>query len=95
MVVRLDFYGLLLLLLIAQRVEVRHKILRFCQLENIGEGRHLFSTVENLSANLRFVQAAPYSGEIGSFLAAVTTNGMALLTAAILEYVSAANARVV
>src|SRR5437899_2821814 len=42
-----------LLLLVAQRVEVSDEIIRLRQLEDIGKGRHLFATVENLRANLR------------------------------------------
>jgi len=66
-------------------MEVGDEIVEFGLPEDCAEGRHLLASRCDLGTNLAVIEAAAYSGEIGTFGAALMPDGVALVAAAIGE----------
>ena len=75
----------LFFLFVAEGTQVGDEIFSLGFLQDLREGRHGLSAFEYLSSYLLFVEAASYTGEIGAFVAAFLTDGMAVSTAIIGE----------
>ena len=66
-------------------MEVGDEIVEFGLPEDCAEGRHLLASRCDLGTNLAVIEAAAYSGEIGSFCAADVPNGVAVTAASVCE----------
>jgi hypothetical protein len=73
-------------LLVATGMQVGDEVIDFRCLQNVAEGRHLATTLCDLSADLSFVQGAAYSGQIGASFAALTVDGVTVLAAVVDEH---------
>ena len=74
---------LLFRLFVTAGVEIGDEVIHFRLLQDVGEGWHLTSTLEDLGADLSFVECAAYSGEIGTFGTARVADRVAVLAAVI------------
>jgi hypothetical protein len=75
----------LFFLFVAAGTKVGDEIFGLGFLEDVREWRHGVTTLKDLNSYLSFVQAASYAGEIGAFVAALLTDGVAMFTAVICE----------